>query len=183
MKKTDMIYNVVMSSEQKTVLTDATENKTKTDRIGWKGAYIIKLQDKKSGYLEPYPVLVKLRIPYDSHRTVYYDVNSELYAKHRCDAAEVLGFYSYYTGKELKKPFLGCPKDDVNAAYSLFSDEPIYVKGHLIFPDSYDYNPFVCSNGIHYFYEKESALIYMDWQCESDYRLRKNAYWKFRKES
>ena len=182
MNKKDAIYNVVMSSEQKAVLTDATENKTKTDRIGWKGAYIIKLKNKESGYLEPYPVLVKLRIPYNSRRTVYCDSDFERYAKHRCDALEVLGFYSYYTGKELEKPFLGCPKDDVNAAYSLYSDEPIYIKGHLIFPDSYDINPFVCSNGIHYFYEKESALIYMDWQCDSDFRLRKNCYWKFRKD-
>lgn len=182
MNKKDAIYKIVMSSDQKAVWTDSTENKTKTDKIGWKCAYIIKLKNKESGYLEPYPVLVKLRIPYNSRRTVYCDSDFERYAKHRCDAVEVLGFYSYYTGKELKKPFLGCPKDDVNAAYSLYSDEPIYVKGYRIFPDSYDIKPFVCSNGIHYFYEKESALIYMDWQCDSDYRLRKNCYWKFRKD-
>lgn len=79
-----------------TMLNTATHSEDK-DMIAWKGAYI---------YVEHrgrIPVLVKLLIPAGTYRTQYHNTDFERYAKHRCSKAKVLGFYSYYTGKKLKK--------------------------------------------------------------------------------
>lgn len=182
MNKKDMIYDIIVYDPLERVISATeTEELTKTDKIGWKGAYFIK--KGKNGVVWAWPVLVKLRIPYTSFRTKYSEPNWERYAKHRCSSAKVLGFYSYYTGKELKKPLSSYSNgiSNIDAAYSFFTDEPIYKKGETVIPDEYDTHIFVCSTGIHYFYEKESALIYLDWQFSKQYNLRKNCYHIWRK--
>ena len=137
---------------------------TTNEKIGWKGAYIF--DAKKLIYT---PVLVKLSIPEGALRTVYYSDNAEQYSKHRCSVAIVLGFYSYYTGRELKK---------VANASSFFTGESLYFKGAPVFPYHYSYRNIVCGQGIHYFYNKECALLYLDEMCnERGYKLRKNNMW------
>lgn len=131
------------------------------EEIGWKGAYTF--DTKKLTYI---PVLVKLLIPADSLRTKYYSDNAEQYSKHRCSVAIVLGFYSYYTGRELKKV--------VNAT-SFFTDETLYFKGAPVSPNHYSCAKVVCGQGIHYFYNKECALLYLDKKCNGyGWKLRKN---------
>ena len=133
-------------------------------KIGWKGAYAFDVKTWKHT-----PVLVKLAIPADALRTMYYTDGAEKYSKHRCSYVQVLGFYSYYTGKELKK---------VSEARSFFTMKTTYMKGALAFPGHYSYRNAVCGQGIHYFYNKESALIYLDNICnEHDYKLRKDNMW------
>ena len=153
----------------------ATESSTKNDRIGWKGAYMFTIDNPY--YTTPTPVLVKLRIPYRAHRTKYENPVHEKYCKHRCSRAEVLGFYSYYTGKELNTDII---LDKI--VWSLWTGTPYYVKGEMIRPTRYyDFEPEICGSGIHYFYEKESALMYLDWEFENYTCLRKNAFRRFPK--
>lgn len=142
------------------------------DKIGWKAAFY------KNDKGQNIPVLIKLKIPAGARRLRYNDPLKEKYAKHRCERVIVLGFYSYYTGKEIKNLFC------VNSLCA--SDYHYYLGafGHSEFPDKYTESLNVCSNGLHYFNTKESALIYMDnhiaWSF--DYRVfkpRKNTYFKF----
>lgn len=143
------------------------------DTIGWKAAFY------KNDKGQNTPVLIKLKIPAGARRLRYNDPLKEKYAKHRCECASVLGYYSYYTGKEIKNLY--------TVRSLCASDSLYYFDGHghhLKFPDRYDQSYNVCSNGLHYFNTKESALMYMDnyiaWSF--DYRVfkpRKNTYYKF----
>ena len=168
----DKLCNLIFENAPDTVDSAmATESSTKNDRIGWKGAYMFTINN-------PYcvePVLVKLRIPYKAYRTKYENSTHERYCKHRCSRAEVLGFYSYYTGKELNTDII---LDKI--VWSLWTGTPYYIKGKMVRPNLY-YNlgSEVCGSGIHYFYEKESALMYLDWEFNDFSCLRKNAYRRF----
>ena len=142
------------------------------DVIGWKGGFYI-VFDEKLGAGKYMPVLIKLLIPKHAFRTAYFDRYHEKYSKHRCSQAKVLGFYSYYTGKEIKNLY---------GAYSfyastVFDTEPLsngvtscrfrdvhleYFKDRDVLPNRYDSGYQICAGGIHYFYEKRSALLYLD---------------------
>ena len=138
------------------------------DQIGWKGAYIYDGKKHKCK-----PILVKLYIPASAQRTRYYTENHERYSKHRCEVAKVLGFYSYYTGKELKS---------VKEALSFFTGTNMYQKDCFVFPTYYSYRNIVCGQGIHFFYEKKCALMYLDYMgSEYNYKLRKNNMWEYDK--
>ena len=127
------------------------------NEIGWKAAFIW-----KNG--EQHPVIIKLMIPRSAMRTCYRDKISEKYAKHRCDHAKVLGFYSYYSGRELK---------NIEHAKSFYDHAMRYRKGLMVWPinNIFSKQLFVCDRGIHYFYSKKSALIYMD-SVSSFYRVK-----------
>ena len=135
---------------------------SKKDQIGWKGAFIWK--DNKV-----YPVIVKLWIPKKALRTVYDDKMNEKYSKHRCSHAKVLGFYSYYTGKEIKS---------VLKARSFHTGNEEYFLNSYSFPDNFSKAPAVCASGIHYFNTKESASIYVDNEQWLVYlgKVRRHAY-------
>ena len=119
------------------------------DQIGWKGAYYIDKNGTKQ------PVLVKLLIPKSSIRTKYVNSLEEKYAKHRCDCAKVLGFYSYYNGNELK---------NVKVAISFSDNDFYYRKNRYVRPvRKFSKEVLVCASGVHYFYSKTSAFVYMDY--------------------
>ena len=142
--------------------------KEEEDQIGWKGAFI-RLGDS----IHPVgdtrcPVLVKLSIPKDAWRTFFKDKTREKYSKHRCSYAKVLGFYSYYTGKELK---------NVRCAYSFFDCWFEYRKDFNVFTkdNSFGSSLRICERGIHYFNTKESARVYMDYSAEfKNFPIRAN---------
>ena len=159
--------------------------KFKEDVIGWKAGHIIKKDKNGDDY--SYPVIIKLLIPYDATRTYYADSSLEKYGKHRCERATVLGFYSYYTGKELK---------NLNEAYAFYGYHPsrcfIYLKGATVVPDDYRGEggyfpgPWVCDGGIHFFYKKECAFAWMDYMADgygvlrrkNNYLIRRQEYLK-----
>ena len=87
--------------------------------------------------------LVKLQVPEDARRT------SATTRKCRCDKAMVLDITSL-DGEE--------HYDEVtNNNYS----ETIYKVGEMVYPDSFDENRWnECSNGIHFFINKEEAINY-----------------------
>lgn len=137
------------------------------DKIAWKGAYL-RLDDNKTGKKIEYPVLIKLLIPQDAVRTHYCNKFFEQYAKHRCSHAKVLGFYSYYTGKELIKY-----NDKI--ARSVYNNVPLYEIGSYVRPDMYSWRLSACAHGIHFFWSKTSALLYLDQMCYlNDWKIRKN---------
>ena len=156
--------------------------KFKNDAIGWKAGHIIKKDKNGDDY--SYPVIIKLKIPYNATRTYYADSSLEKYGKHRCECAEVLGFYSYYTGEELT---------DLGEAYAFYGYHPsrrfVYLKGSLVVPENcgsergYFNGPWVCDGGIHFFYEKECAFAWMDYMADSyDILRRKNSHVDLRRE-
>ena len=135
--------------------------KIEEDRIVWKGGFICKNDCK-------YPVLIKLLIPKGTVTTAYDEPFYEKYAKHRCARAKVLGFYSYYNGQELK---------NISSSYAFYTARATYFLGHYVIPDYFSKLEVVCEHGIHYFNAKESALIYLDFEC--DYiriKRRQNAF-------
>ena len=87
--------------------------------------------------------LVKLQIPEDARRS------SATTRKCRCDKAMVLEITSLDGNKHY---------DEVtNNNYS----ETIYKVGEMVYPDSFDENRWnECSNGIHFFVNKEDAIKY-----------------------
>ena len=88
--------------------------------------------------------LVKLLIPEDAKRS------SAFGTKCRCSKAKVLGIYSSVTDNEL---------DDRMACSSW--DKTYYKKHEWVYPDSFDENRYrACSNGIHFFMDKEEARRY-----------------------
>lgn len=142
------------------------------DKIGWKAAFYRNNKGLNT------PVLIKLKIPAGARRLRYNDSLKEKYAKHRCERVIVLGFYSYYTGKEIKN--LSCASSLCASGYHYY----LGAFGHSEFPDKYDESYKVCSNGLHYFNTKESALMYMDnyitWSFNyRAFKPRKNTYFKF----
>lgn len=150
--------------------------KFKEDAIGWKVGHIIKKDKNGDDY--SYPVIIKLKIPNDARRTYYADSYLERYGKHRCECAEVLGFYSYYTGEELT---------DLKEVYAFYgyhlSRRFVYVKGSRVVPNEYGgeggcfSGPWTCDGGIHFFYEKDCAFAWMDYMADGyDVLRRKNSY-------
>ena len=91
-------------------------------------------------------VLIKLEIPADAKRS------SATTNKCRCDKAKVLGFYDSLGSKELDMTEL------VNDKYG---KKCKYVKGEMVYPDSFDENRWnECSHGIHFFVNKQDAINY-----------------------
>lgn len=115
--------------------------------IVYKACYI----KYKNGKIKP--VIVELKIPYDTKITWYVDDLQEEFAKHRCSEAEVVGFRSYYTGKPIK----------ITKAYSLTEPDFCYSLGKTVKPDSFDRRLDACSNGLHYYHHLESARCHVDW--------------------
>ena len=90
-------------------------------------------------------VLIKLEIPADAKRS------SATTNKCRCDKAKVLGFYDILGVNELDMTEL------VNNKYK----ECKYVKGEMVYPDSFDEDRWnECSHGIHFFINKQDAINY-----------------------
>ena len=131
------------------------------------------------------PVLVKLLIPEDANRTWYKNKKHEKYSKHRCARAKVLGFYSYYTGKEVTEQY----KKDNLYVYSMLDNSFKYIPGNWVVPrwkkfmDNsiyYSLSLGVCNSGIHYFRTKESAYMWADLHVVSAFTFycspRHNAY-------
>lgn len=112
------------------------------------------------------PVLVKLLIPKEAYRTWYRNKKYEEHSKHRCSKAIVLGFYSYYTGKEVTKQY---EKND-NRVYSMCNRSFRYCQNDWVLPEwshtqsvlYYSRSTKVCDSGIHYFKTKESAYMWAD---------------------
>ena len=87
--------------------------------------------------------LIKLEIPEDAKRC------SATTNKCRCDKAKVLSITSIKSGEEIKEL--------CNAKYSAC----IYKVGEMVYPDSFDDNRWnECSNGIHFFINKQEAINY-----------------------
>ena len=104
--------------------------------IGWK-----KINNYKESYEGSY--LVKLGIPEDAKRC------SATSYKCRCDKARVLEITRIEDGKNV----------DIitNTTYV----ECVYKVGELVIPDSFDENRWnECSNGIHFFINKQQAIDY-----------------------
>ena len=90
-------------------------------------------------------ILIKLEIPEDARRS------SATTNKCRCDKAKVLGFYDILGVNELDMTEL------VNNKYK----ECKYVKGEMVYPDSFDEDRWnECSHGIHFFVNKQDAINY-----------------------
>lgn len=102
--------------------------------IGWKKV--------ESGYNE---YLIKLQIPASAKRS------SATTNKCRCSKAKVLGIYDL-KGNKLSISSV------TNFAYF---NETVYEVGKMVYPDSFDEDRMVeCSNGIHFFINKQEAIDY-----------------------
>ena len=89
-------------------------------------------------------ILIKLEIPEDARRS------SATTKKCRCDKAKVLGFY------DLNSTELNIDKI-INHRYNTCE----YRKGEMVYPDYFDENRWnECSNGIHFFINKQDAINY-----------------------
>ena len=148
------IYNYVYGDSPK--VADSAIRKCEEEEIGWKLC-----KDNRGE-----PVLVKLLIPTRAYRTYYKDPYCEKYCKHRCSRAKVLGFYSYYTGKEVTELY----KKNRLHVFSTHNRDFEYVLGVTVLPEwggqrsllFYSKNLAVCDAGIHYFKTKESAYMWAD---------------------
>ncbi len=90
-------------------------------------------------------VLIKLEIPADAKRS------SATTNKCRCDKAKVLGFYD----------ILGVNELDITELVNDEYEECKYVKGEVVYPDSFDEDRWnECSHGIHFFVNKQDAINY-----------------------
>lgn len=90
-------------------------------------------------------VLIKLEIPADAKRS------SATTNKCRCDKAKVLGFYDS----------LGVNELNITELVSYKYEKCKYVKGEMVYPDSFDENRWnECSHGIHFFINKQDAINY-----------------------
>jgi len=102
--------------------------------IGWK-----KIHFNRNEYI------VKLRIPEDARRC------SATTLKCRCDKAEVLSIECLSTGDKNIKQVVNCA----------YSHACTYTVGEMVYPDSFDENRWdECSNGIHFFINKQNAIDY-----------------------
>ena len=87
--------------------------------------------------------LIKLEIPEDAKRC------SATSNKCRCDKAKVLAITDIATGTERKHI--------TNTNYAMTT----YTVGEMVYPDSFDENRWnECSNGIHFFINKQDAINY-----------------------
>lgn len=88
--------------------------------------------------------LIQLEIPKDAKRS------SATTAKCRCDKAKVLEIVNLDTNETVDKI--------VNKSYE---QETVYEVGKMVYPDSFDDNRWnECSNGIHFFINKQEAIDY-----------------------
>ena len=88
--------------------------------------------------------LIKLEIPEDARRC------SATSQKCRCDKAKVLSVWSMRLEEEVSEV--------VNHAYS---QDTLYKVGEMVYPDSFDEDRWnECSNGIHFFINKQDAINY-----------------------
>ena len=151
----DEIFEIVYRNSPR-VADSAIRKCKEEEEIGWKLC-----KDTRGE-----PVLVKLLIPTRAYRTWYKDPYHEKYAKHRCSRAKVLGFYSYYTGKEVTDKY----KKNCWHVFSIHDKSFQYVPGTTVFPEwggqrnplLYSRSCGVCDSGIHYFKTKESVYMWAD---------------------
>ena len=88
--------------------------------------------------------LIKLEIPEDAKRS------SATTRKCRCDKAKVLDIINLDTKEHVEQV--------VNKAYNR---ETLYKVGEMVYPDKFDDNRWnECSNGIHFFINKQDAIDY-----------------------
>ena len=88
--------------------------------------------------------LIKLEIPEDARRC------SATSRKCRCDKAKVLSVWNMRLEEEVSEV--------VNHAYN---QETLYKVGEMVYPDSFDEDRWKeCSNGIHFFINKQDAINY-----------------------
>lgn len=100
--------------------------------VGWK-----KVRNK-------FCYIVKLEIPEDAKRS------SATTRKCRCDKAKVLDIINFDTKEHVEQV--------VNKAYD---QETLYKVGEIVCPDKFDDNRWnECSNGIHFFINKQDAIDY-----------------------
>ena len=101
--------------------------------IGWKKCYNVNNKD---------PYIVKLEIPADAKRC------SGTTNKCRCDKAKVLEIQN-----------LDGSISDIKEAFSIFNGFFIYKINEYVYPNSFDDRFWVeCSNGIHFFMNREDAV-------------------------
>ena len=88
--------------------------------------------------------LIKLEIPEDARRS------SATTSKCRCDKAKVLDIINFDAKEHVEQV--------VNKAYN---QETLYKVGEMVYPDKFDDNRWdECSNGIHFFINKQDAINY-----------------------
>ena len=88
-------------------------------------------------------IFIKLEVPEDAKRS------SATTKKCRCSKAKVLEIIDLETGEKIDEV--------VNANYALCT----YTVGEMVFPDSFDDDRWnECSNGIHFFIERDDAVNY-----------------------
>ncbi len=108
--------------------------------IAWKKALLYRGEERKS-------ILVKLRIPADAKRTTFS-------IKCRADKVEVLGF------EDLDGTPITVGEGEAVHSF-MFSRKGLeYIAGKMVYPDLFDEAEVTCSNGIHFFYEKQEAIDY-----------------------
>ena len=96
-----------------------------------------------TGWKKVYGKLIELRIPADAKRS------SATTEKCRCDKAIVVSITDIKTGDKIN--------EIINHNYT----DTIYLVGEMVYPDSFDEDRWKeCSNGIHFFTNKESAINY-----------------------
>lgn len=122
------------------------------DIIGWKKATAI---PKGSD------ILIKLRIPADAKKSC------ALGKKCRCSYAIVEGMWNInideapYGAGDTWIHICTVGDEFDGEAESWNTENFIYMKGQYVYPDKFDERRFVeCSNGIHFFLDKESAMHY-----------------------
>ena len=121
--------------------------------IGWK---TVLLRDDNGHIVTNGPryALVKLEIPEDAKR---YSADSTSH-KCRCDKAKVLDIVVIDTGEHIK--------DITNVrlldTFPIQIQKTVYTVGEMVYPDSFDNNRWQeCSNGIHFFINRQDALNYI----------------------
>ena len=93
--------------------------------------------------------LIKLQIPEDAKRS------SATYFKCRCDKALVLEI------TDLKNNDKSIKNITNTKAYNCYGSKVNYIVGEMVYPDSFDDNRWnECSNGIHFFINKQDAINY-----------------------
>ena len=144
--------NTDLSAEAAQTLYYPTTCPSEGEFIGWKK---VKGQPVGAGncyygYLTSCSYLVKLLIPADAKRS------SATSYKCRCSKAKVLGIYNL-DGSEVKEEV-----DKLTKYVSIGGPKPIeYKVGEMIYPDDFNENRWKeCSNGIHFFVDKEAAIRY-----------------------
>ena len=122
--------------------------------IGWK---TILLRDSH-GYIVtggPRYALVKLEIPEDAKRSSA-DSTSH---KCRCDKAKVLDIVVIDTGEHIKTI---TNIRLIDSYSSIHLQKTVYTVGEMVYPDSFDdYRWKECTNGIHFFINRQEALNYI----------------------